>query len=169
MIRKIMFFSFYFCFTMLGLAQDFQYFIPDTVSHYVVFLKVKGEDQWEMPSTAEWHWRKERQFIEDMEEQVFKIAFKEVNWSHIPALTKVGVFVCFDKTYRIRYLHFSILQRTFSYEELLPLEKYFMAYVRLIKNIDLETYLYTDNPAEFDKGIFRFNLIRMNTRVEPEK
>lgn len=162
--KKLYLFLFLFSFIFLAGAQNFCYFIPDTVSPYVVFLKVKGEDQWGMTSTSEWHWRKERQFIEDMEEQVFKIAFKEVNWNQISALTQVGVFVCFDKTLRIQYIHFSILKRTFSYEELLPLEKYFMAYARLIKNIDLGTYLYTDNPTKFENGIFRFNLLRKNTK-----
>lgn len=88
-MKTLLIYIFSICFTFLVDAQDFRYFIPDTVSPYVFFLKVKGEDQWGNPSSAKWHWRKERQFIEDMEEQVFKMAFKEVNSNQIPALTQV--------------------------------------------------------------------------------
>lgn len=41
--------------------------------------------------------------------------------------------------------------------------------MHLVKNIDLGTYLYTDDSTSFENGIFRFNLIRKNTLVGYEK
>lgn len=64
------------CCNLRAGAQTFRYFIPDTISSRVVFLKVKDEEEWSKSSAGAWHWQKERQLVEHIEENVFKVAFE---------------------------------------------------------------------------------------------
>lgn len=168
-MKTILFFLFFICFNIFSEAQTFRYFIPDTISSRVVFLKVKGEEEWSKSFGADWHWRKERQLIEYIENNVFKVAFDEIDWKQMPGLTEIGVFFRFDKTYHIDYVHFVIGSRAPSRNELIRWEKNFLEYVRLIKKVDLSPYLYTDDPAKFQYGIGRFWLIREKSSVWNEK
>lgn len=153
----------------LAISQDFHYFKPDTMSLSIVYLKLKGEENWSKPLDVDWHWQNTRQLIAYVEEDVFKTAFEEVDWKEVSALSRVGVFFRFNKSFHIDYLHFAIPSSFFSREDLVRLEKNFLEYGRLLKKVDLSPYLYTDNPAKFEYGIGRFVLIRKNSSVWNEK
>lgn len=153
----------------LATSQDFKYFATDTVYPHVVYLKIKGEEKWSVPLTVGWHWQNERQLMEYIEESVFKRAFQKIEWKGRPALTEVGVFFRFDRTWHIDYVHFIINSRGPSRKELLLLEKNLLEYIRLIKKVDLGEYLTTDDPEKFEYGISRGYLIRKNSPVWNEK
>lgn len=168
-METIFFILFYFCFSVLGVAQNFRYFKPDTMSSSIVYLKLKGEENWSKPLDVDWHWQKTRQLIEYVEEDVFKAAFEEIDWKEVSVLSRVGVFFRFNKSFHIDYLHFTIPSSSFSREDLVRLEFFFLDYARLLKKVDLSPYLYTDDPAKFEYGIGRFLLIRENSSVWNEK
>lgn len=153
----------------LTTSQDFKYFVTDTVYPQVVYLKMKGEEKWSVPLTVGWHWQNDRQLMEYIEAHVFKPAFEGVEWKALPALTEVGVFFRFDKTFHIDYVHFVINSRGPSPKELLLLEKNLLEYIRLIKKVDLGEHLTTDDPEKFEYGISRGYLIRKNSPVWNEK
>lgn len=168
-METIFFILFYFCFSVLVVAQNFRYFKPDTMSSSIVYLKLKGEENWSKPLDVDWHWQKTRQLIEYVEEDVFKAAFEEIDWKEVSVLSRVGVFFRFNKSFHIDYLHFTIPSSSFSRKDLVRLEKNFLDYARLLKKVDLSPYLYTDDPAKFEYGIGRFLLIRENSSVWNEK
>lgn len=107
--------------------------------------------------------------IECIEKEVFKEAFKEIDWKSMYGLTEIGVFFHFNKTFHIDYVHFVIGSRAPSRDKLIHLEKNFLEYVSLIKKFDLSPYLYTENFENFDGGIGRFWLIREKSSVWNEK
>lgn len=151
-------------------SQDFKYFIPDTISSRIIYLKLKEGIKFSKPvDNVAWYWRKEREMIKCVEDKAFKEAFRDVSWKQMPALTDVGVFFRFDKTSHVDYIHFIIPLGDFSRDDLLYLEKCFLQYVRLIKKVDLKPYLYSDNPEKFVNGISRFSLIRKTSPLWGEK
>lgn len=164
-MKSVFFILFYFCFGMLGTAQDFSYFKPDTMSPSIVYLKLKGEENWSKPLNVDWHWQNTRQLIAYVEEDVFKVAFEEIDWKKVPVLSRVGVFFRFNKSFHIDYLHFTIPSSSFSQKDLVRLEKNFLEYIQLLKKVDLSPYLYTEDPSKFEYGIGRFVLIRENSSV----
>lgn len=167
---KTFFISFVFLFfNCLLNAQDFKYFIADSVYPQVVYLKMKGEEKWSVPLNIGWHWQNDRQLMEYIEDQVFQCAFQGVKWKAMPALTEVGVFFRFDKTLHIDYVHFIINSRGPSRKELVLLEKNLVEYIRLIKKVDLGEHLTTDDHEKFEYGISRGYLIRKNSPVWNEK
>ncbi len=157
------------CFSVMAEAQNLQYFTTDTISPRIVYLKLKSEGDWSKPMLGEWHWRNDSEMIKNMEKDIFKTAFHGIDWKQIPALLKVGVFFRFDKTLHIDYVHFVIYTHSFPREDLVPLEKNFLDYTRLLKKVDLSPYLYIDNPSKFECGIGRFGLIHEKSPVWNEK
>lgn len=169
-MRKYILFIFLLSFSLLAHAQKLKYFVLDTASSYnIIKMTAKNEIPWPMQSGSMWHWKKERQLTENVEKHVFQVSFQGVDWKQIPALTKIGVFFCFDKAYRIIYLHFFIPKGLFSEEELVRLEGNFRTYARLFKEFDLSPHLYTDDPATFKRGIGRFSLIRKGSPLWNEE
>lgn len=163
-MKKVFFYLFCMCYSLSINAQDIRYFILDTVSKHTVYLKLKEGVKFSRPlDNVAWYWQKERGMIKCIEDKVFKEAFQDVSWKQMPALTDVGVFFRFDKTYHVDYIHFIIPLGDFSREDLLSLEKCFLHYARLIKKVDLKPYLYIDNPDKFVNGISRLSLIRKNS------
>lgn len=154
--------------SVVAKGQEFRYLKPDTVSDNIVYLKLKGEEEWSKASHANWYWRNDPQLSKTIE-GVFREAFQDVNWKQIPALLKVGMFFRFNKTFHIDYVHFVIYRRIFTKEDLLPLEKNFLEYMRIIKKVDLSPYVYTDNPEKFNYGIGRIWLIYEKSSVWNEK
>lgn len=168
-MRNYFLFIFFLSASLLTNAQDLRHFVLDTVSSRIIKMTGKNEIPWPLQSGSMWHWKKERQLIENVEGLVFKVAFQDADWKQIPALTKIGVFFCFDKTYHIIYLHFFIVKGSLSQKDLLRLEDNFLAYARLLKEFDLSPHLYTDDPAKFKRGIGRIWLIRKSSPVWNEK
>lgn len=92
-IKTIFIFFCLVCFNEAVNAQDFRYFVLDTVSPHMVYMKLKGRLRYSKPvDNVEWHWRNERDLIKSVEKQAFKEAFQDVDWKQPPALTEVGVF-----------------------------------------------------------------------------
>lgn len=167
-MKTIFIFIFLICSNFIMIGQSLQCLKPDTVSSNIVYLKLKGEEDWTKPLDVEWDWRNDPQFSKTME-GIFKEAFQNVNWKQIPALLKVGVFFRFNKTFHIDYVHFVIYRNSFSKEDLVRLEKNFLEYMRIIKKVDLSPYVYTDNPEKFNYGIGRIWLIYEKSSVWNEK
>lgn len=167
-MKKYFLFIFVLSASLLANAQDLRHFVLDTVSPTLIKMTGKNEIPWPMQSGS-WHWQKERELIKNVEEQVFKVAFQDVDWKQIPDLTRIGVFFCFDKTYHIIYVHFFIPKGALSSDDLVRLEDNFLAYGRLLKEFDLSPHLYTDDPAKFKRGIGRIWLIRKSSPVWNEK
>lgn len=167
--RMFLLLLFSFSFSFLASPQDFQYFIPDTMSADIVYFKLKGEKNWSTAMDVEWHWRNDSQLIKYTQENIFKIAFQDVNWKQVPALLKVGVFFRFDKTLHIDYVHFTIRIGSFSRDDLLRLETNFLEYAHMIKKIDLSPYVYTEDPLKFKYVIGRIWLIHEKSPVWNEK
>lgn len=167
--RKCFLFIFSLGFGFLAQGQEFRYLKSDTISPRLVYLKLKGEEKWSDTMLGEWQWRNESQLTRYIEEHIFKEAFQNVDWKHIPDLQTIGVFFRFDKTFHMDYVHFIIRRNSFTHEDLLLLEKNLVEYVRLLKQVDLGAYVYTDDPAKFEHGIGRFWLIREKSSVWNEK
>lgn len=169
-MRVVIFVLFFIGIHFLARSQNFHYFIPDTVSKHTVYLKLKGGVKFSRPlDNVTWYWRKEREMIECVENKAFQEAFQDVSWKQMSALTDVGVFFRFDKTYHVDYIHFIIPLGDFSRDDLLRLEKCFLQYTRLIKKVDLKSYLYIDNPEKFVNGISRISLVRKASLLWGEK
>lgn len=163
------FILFFISISIFATSQNFQYFITDTISPRIVYLKLKGVEDWSKPMLGEWHWRNESEMIRNIEKDIFKAAFQGIDWKQIPALLKVGVFFRFDKTLHIDYVHFVIYTHSFPRKDLVPLEKNFLDYTRLLKKFDLSPYVYTDDPSKFEYGIGRIWLIHEKSPVWNEK
>lgn len=168
-MRKYFLFIFLLSISLLTNAQDLRHFVLDTVSSRIIKMTGKNENPWPLQSGSMWHWKKERQLIENVEENVFKVAFQDADRKQMSGLTEIGVFFCFDKTYHIIYVHFFIPKGALSSDDLVRLEDHFLAYARLLKEFDLSPHLYTDDPAKFKRGMGRFVLIRESSPLWNEK
>ncbi len=79
-MRNYFLFIFFLSANFLANAQDLRHFVLDTVSSRIIKMTGKNEIPRPMPSGSMWHWQKGRQLIENVEEQVFKVAFQDVDW-----------------------------------------------------------------------------------------
>lgn len=160
------------CLGQLANAQGFRYFITDTVTPRLVYLKMKGEEKlWPRKLCAQWYFTKDRQLTEYLEEKVFKVAFDDVNWKQMPGLADVGVFFCFNKSLQIDYVHFIINTESsrLSHNELLDLEKNFVKYAHLMKKVNVADFGYAENSEQFCNGIGRVWLIWKKSSLWNEK
>lgn len=169
-MKTFLYLVFIICLNGTAGAQNFRYFVLDTVSPRIVYMKLKGHTMYSKPmDNVDWNWQKQLGLINQVENRAFREAFRNVDWKQIPALADVGVFFQFDKTFHIDYIHFAVPRRLFSDKDLLRLEKNFYQYTRLVKEIDLRPYLDVSDPEKFVNGISRFVLIRKTSDVWNEK
>lgn len=164
-MKTLFLFLFSVCFIAGGNAQDFRYFDADTISPRLVYLKLKGQGKFLKSEGAPWYFTKDRQLMEYLEEQVFKVAFHNVDWKQMPALTEVGVFFRFDNSLQIDYVHFVITPRSPSRRELISLEENLVEYIHLMKKVNVANYGYTDDPEKFCSFVTRGQLIRKKSSL----